>query len=461
MDLKKLFFGEEIETPNIEKKEIVKKTKKIKTEKIKVDMSWLEELNNNTNTNETYQIDDTQQYYLLEHKKLNKIFKIDIKIVDWIFKDFSKHWNNLSGEDILQKYKLKPEVFSLIKNKLRLYKSSHVVSPYTLENSTEEKEKEIIEEAINDSIDNYKDKFINTYDKQFKKEAKDAFKKVWNFEYQLNEFQTVLDNYKPKSFNFNSNTQIKINNNDSCDYIITDIHIWKKGTDRIYDDLSKILDSIKSRSEKNINIICLWDIWENFWQVPMHSGQNITMDRQDWFELMLEVADYFIYFLAEIKKTWKNVSFTWIAWNHDRLTSKNEDDIFRSAWLMIYELIKRWLSNTDININYFRENKEQTIFKTVLDNRNYILSHWEYWFNNKKAEDILWKYWRQDIFNIILSGHTHEHKQQIWYNFAKIVVAPLAWPGDYDERLWLKWEIWLTIIKNGVLGKIEITNIIL
>jgi hypothetical protein len=234
-----------------------------------------------------------------------------------------------------------------------------------------------------------------------------------------------------------------IDNNDSIDYIMTDLHIWKKNTDIIVQNINSIINDLRRRPEWIVNVILLWDLWENFSQTEMHSGQHINVEIQNPFDLQLYIADVLQKLLIWIREIWKKVSLTWITWNHDRVTSKNEDDLLRTAGLTIYEFVKRWLANTDITVNYFRENINQII----LSWRNYILSHWEYWFNNKKPEDILWKYWKQDVFNIILSWHTHQHKQEIWHNYAKIVVSPLAWPWDYDERLWMKGEIWITTIR--------------
>ena len=80
----------------------------------------------------------------------------------------------MSGEEILQKYKIKPEVFTLLKNKLRLYKASDVISPFTAETLPEEELDEKIHEAIDDNISRTKEKMIKTYEVTFKKEAKKA-----------------------------------------------------------------------------------------------------------------------------------------------------------------------------------------------------------------------------------------------------------------------------------------------
>jgi len=137
----------------------------------------LEEMNEDIAWVQRYEIKDND--YILTHKWLNKVFKISIDLVDNIFKDYSYHWNNLSWEEILRKYKIKPEVFSLIKSKLRLYKASDVISPHTAETLPEEELDIKIHEAIDENISKTKEKMLNTYEKQFKKVALSAIKKVW------------------------------------------------------------------------------------------------------------------------------------------------------------------------------------------------------------------------------------------------------------------------------------------
>jgi len=113
-------------------------------------------------------------------------------------------------------------VFSLIKSKLRLYKASDVISPYTAETLPEEELEERIHEAIDENISNTKEKMLDTYEKQFKKEALKAMKAVGNFEYQLEAIKKAVDNYSPKVFQFEP---IEYKNSKEKDFIITDLHI--------------------------------------------------------------------------------------------------------------------------------------------------------------------------------------------------------------------------------------------
>lgn len=57
---------------------------------------------------------------------------------------------------MLRKYELKPEAWQCIKSRLRLYKASNVISPYTAENTPQDELDEKIEFATARHIDTIK-----------------------------------------------------------------------------------------------------------------------------------------------------------------------------------------------------------------------------------------------------------------------------------------------------------------
>ncbi len=70
---------------------------------------------------------------------------------------------------------------------------------------------------------------------------------------------------------------------------------------------------------------------------------------------MLNIAKVFEDMLLDIRKAGKILKVHGITGNHGRTTAKKEDDLERTAELVIYELIKRALSNTDIELEYHKE----------------------------------------------------------------------------------------------------------
>jgi len=430
------------------------------------EVSWLknelDELNEDIKENKKlYEVDDTHYKFILKvsDSKWNindKEYNIEISTIDNIFKDFSKYWNNLSSEDILQKYKLKPEVFNMIKSRLRLYKSSHILSPITLERAKDWELDEYIQEAINSHIqDKYKDKFINTYEKTKEKDYKVKSKILSNIEYTLEHINKYLEWYKPKEYNLDV---LKIENNDEIAVLFSDIHLWKRNTQEILERIKIMWDDLVNRKERVIHLIHLWDLVETLAKWGMHIWQLEDMDWPFWFDLLMMWVEVLEELILKLYNAWKEVKFYWIWWNHWRLTQKKED-WFNWMWeILIYELIKRWLQNIKVEINILRD-----IWNTLdIDDIRYIIHHWDDWVAKKainKWEKILWEFWDSSKFNIIATADQHHLEmnnssdKSLW-----IIVPALAWRWQFDTKIWLSSNPWYIIVKKWINWKPNLTT---
>lgn len=67
------------------------------------------------------------------------------------------------------------------------------------------------------------------------------------------------------------------------------------------------------------------------------------------------------------------------------MTSKKEDDHWRTGELVIYEMIKKGLSQLDIDVVYFKE----FINTFVADNIEYIIYHGDGFLDKQKPEQII------------------------------------------------------------------------
>ena len=135
---------------------------------------------------------------------------------------------------------------------------------------------------------------------------------------------------------------------------LSDIHYWKNDSYLIDERIEKITEYLINKDEKEITMFLLWDIIETAVLGWMHPGQIENMDNVYWFNLFMKTVELFEKMLLTLKENWKKVNFIWITWNHDRLESK--DSLSYSAWLIIYELLKRWLKwEKNINITYYDE----------------------------------------------------------------------------------------------------------
>jgi len=409
------------------------------------DDDWLWKLNEVTDTVKTYNID--WWYYVFETKDNyweDETVKVLIQTIDNIFKDYSKHWNNLSWEEIIQKYKLKPEVFTLLKNRLRLYKSSHVISPHTLDNMEEWELEWFIENIVDETTqDRYRRIFDKKRDNKKKREITRLSLIENNFDWFLSNLEKMLDNKQWLEIKM-PNKKYKYNNK-VIDVAFSDIHIWKINTDGVIKRLNKLKNYLISREESIVNIMFLWDLAECLVEWWMHPWQIEEMEF-NWFELMMYTVDVFSSFLLDLHSSGKRIMFRGMWWNHDRLGKDHWQDNARTWALVIYELLKRTLPKLDIW--YYKEN----ITWISWDNFHYILHHWDDWFSQKalsRPEDILWKNWNKNKYNIIIywDKHNISVKETKW---ATIIWLPaMAWQWIYDKRLDLHSEPWVVIVTKN------------
>lgn len=86
----------------------------------------------------------------------------------------------------------------MIKNRLRLYKDSNVISPYTAENTPKHQLDKIVVDATHRHIDTIKQRMVQTHEKLYAKESKRAIKTLSNVEYFLDNIEKYIDKYKAK-----------------------------------------------------------------------------------------------------------------------------------------------------------------------------------------------------------------------------------------------------------------------
>lgn len=193
----------------------------------------------------------------------DNIFTIPVVEIDAMFKDYSEYGNNLTTEEMRQKYKLKPQAFDTIKRKLQLYKKSHIISPYTLENTSKEEEEELIDNAADSHIDTKIGKFRDTHDKKFKQKALEALRFKENREYQLEQVMEAIDKHKPVHAEFEPNTAP---NNIEAHFVLSDIHLGKTDTKFVIARLDQMYKQIVEHKSDTVHITCLGDLVETLAQ---------------------------------------------------------------------------------------------------------------------------------------------------------------------------------------------------
>jgi hypothetical protein len=245
-------------------------------------------------------------------------------------------------------------------------------------------------------------------------------------------------------------------NGSEAHFFLTDIHIWKIDTEGIKRRLKQMYQDIIASESNTIHITCLWDLVETMSANGMHKNQvSYGTDQKYgyWFELAMNTTSIFAEWLTAIAKSWKKIYFKWLPWNHDRLTEKNDEDIMRSGWLFIYEMLRLRVEQLWIEVEYFRE--DINVF--IADGIQYIVGHWEWPMGKQKPEQIIVEYAKVWVYTILASWHTHALQMSEWKNYTRLVVPALAWKWMYDKALNLHSEPWYLRIDRNTHNTADIT----
>lgn len=378
--------------------------------------------------------------------KIRKRFRIPILLIDKLFYHFSRYGKNRTQQQIIDEFWLKPEAWNLIKSRLSLTKFSNVLSPISLERAEANGGTEAVEEKLIDATheaitDKYKARLVNTYEKQFNKIAKDAMSKVLNQEHVLEQLHAAVQLHEPRTIDFAIQPA---ENNDEKIVAFWDLHIGRT-TDATEERVSVMLDNLKNSPEWIITLINLWDNreWVMMWSQIMHDWQQLEMDLIG-SQQMLRSIDILENLIIELARAGKTVKYHWVVHsNHDRVNKSDDSDPEHILAIAFNEILKRWLRNVVSEFTYHRE-RVKSFQESWM---NFIISHWDLWFDKKKAEQILMMYWEYGVHNICLSWHLHQAKLEEWTRYTRISVPSMNGGNTYSRE---------QIISESAPGYVEI-----
>ena len=416
-------------------------------------LASIDNLNNRIEEVSKYDYDDENYiFYKANIDWPSQKYTIPIQLVDDMFTRYSRYGSNWTGQQCIDYFKLKPVVWNMLRSRLDLSKNSDVLSPIglaRLEKIDEELVDKKIEEATYENIQNkYKGKYIKTYTDVIRNDYKKLMKISANRDNYLEHLRSYLDSYKPQVIPF---VKHKIKNQKSVTYIFSDIHLWMKGTADIQTRLQNITADMCAEDARDIFILNLGDLAETFVEWGMHPWQVEDMEGIYWFDLMMFVVNNLEAMILQLYKQGKNVHFVGIWGNHGRLQKDHNQDMRRTWDIIVYELLKRWLQNIDVTIEYY-QNKVNTITKDI----HRIFAHGDEWFDKRKPEDILWKHWKQGVDNIIIHWDKHHISATETKDATMIGTPALASRWEYAQRIDVWSEPWYVRVQRNHYDKLDV-----
>lgn len=343
-------------------------------ELLNISTNELQELNDAIKDDKKYEFEDN--HYIIyttvntkEGKKKER-YKLPLEIVDNIFNDFSKHGANMSGMAVMQKYKLKPKAWNLIKNNIGLYKDSHIRSPMSMDIAAENGN---IDEVIMDAtFENFQDKYKNKYKEQhinvLEKDYKRIAKAWGTVEGFVEAIKPMLNSIKPIDIKAPKH---KHTTDPVPVFHFGDTHLGKMYTDKVVARLDMLADDILSTKSKDVYINFMGDVFEALMQGGMHSGQIEGMDGIYGHDLFMYGVNVFVEFFKKILSTGKTIHFVGIGGNHDRSSKLNNEDNDRIFATIFYEMLKAYMQNAKMTFQIIRE----SVGTFEVDNIQYLVSH--------------------------------------------------------------------------------------
>jgi len=223
--------------------------------------------------------------------------------------------------------------------------------------------------------------------------------------------------------------------------------------------LVKCADIINRHQYAQVTVFILGDIIESF------TGTN---HKNTWQEISL-------YGIEAVKAAYKLIT-TWflerinnlnevliVGGNHDRTTESMELDMRGGAANMLAFMLqeKGWYTVT----------YHPLLLEKTIDNLHYIATHGHYGISKQDAGQMLFKYGKQDRYNLILQAHKHTREgarglKKTGLNFSeyktvalddlhyrKLTIAPLVTGNFYSQSLGLNSNAGFTLIENSGQGK--------
>jgi predicted phosphodiesterase len=389
-------------------------------------------------------------------------FQLPINIVDELFYSYSNHGLDLSSTEMLLKFDLQPWQWFAIKNALRLYKASHIFSPFTAENTSPDKMTEMISQKMDEHINKISTKVKNEYENSIFKKYKEVISKDALRDLEIKTIITELVDYIPEANIqpihkiYDSKTRLE-----EINVVIADIHFGAKNhnsllpeysVDKCKEYFQSMIKDINSLQAKKVNIFFAGDLIESFTGLNHIDSWKGIQEGYYGANLIKECYHVLVNFISEINNISKIIG---VSGNHDRATSKKDEDSEGFIAEIIFEFLSLSFKNCE-DVKIIFDKKLESI---VIDGICYILTHGDKKLT-ENASNLILKFGEQKMFNILLSGHWHERRIKSDTNEFRQLVCPSIFPGNnYSVDLGYSTQPGFLIIENNGKGKPNVYDI--
>lgn len=182
--------------------------------------------------------------------------------------------------------------------------------------------------------------------------------------------------------------------------------------------LTAIASYINEGAYSSVHIGALGDFIESFTGLNHANSWKGLQKGAHGAKAVMLATEIIGHFLSKINNL---ASVDMVAGNHDRVTSKSDEDVEGQAAELIYEFLKIKMPDMDITYNPLVVTRE-------IDDIVYVQTHGHHGISKRPIADILFDYGKQDKYNVLVSGHYHSRRKKELY---KVVEGTLSDKASY------------------------------
>lgn len=360
---------------------------------------------------------------------------LSVDFIDQLFYEYSEHGLNLSQTEIINKHNLQIWEWNSIKSTLWLFKKSNIFSPYTVENTPTDELGEKISSKIRKMLDNTGFQVEQRFNKELNRKYKEVIRKKEEEDLILKHLITELYDLLPEC---DVHPAIRINTESSGvkNVFIFDLHFGaesrneklpKYSPDITRELLMHIAGVVNSFNAKEVNIFFGGDALET-----VTGGNHFDSwkgIRKGYYggKVVIECYKLMVDFISSIN----NVRAVFaVPGNHDRSTTKSDEDNEGIAAELLFELVKLAFKDNLI-VKY-----EPKVVSEKIDGINYIMTHGHFKLTDIHPAELILEYGDTASFNLLVSGHWHERRIKKDTERFRQIVCPSIFPGnDYSVNL--------------------------
>lgn len=386
---------------------------------------------------------------------------LPVSFVDQLFYEYSEYGLNLSQTEIINKHNLKVWQWHSIKRMLELFKKSNIFSPHTVDSTPPLEIEQMIKEKMDALMGNVGYQVEQQYDKALRKKYKAVIKDETNKELERQSLLLELQDIIPAAV-AQIAPKIKVTKTSSDDIVsvfVFDVHFGAENRtadlpeyspERTKEMFSDIAKEINKLNAKKVHLFFGGDNIETF--TGMNHPDSWKGIAKGYFgsQLVLRAYKAFVEFISEVN----NVAAVYaVPGNHDRATSKKEED--GQGWIaeILFELI-RLSYHKHIPILY-----DEKVISVEVDGINYIMQHGHTKAAKINPAEIILEVGDPSMFNLLATGHFHrrdiikDHK-----SFRQIICPSLFCGNDFSIDLGFSSNPGFVIVKNNGKGKPQLID---